>query len=188
MQLAFDSPSRYGKSFDWHGYTVHDAANLLLRYLLQLPQPVIPLHLYNSFCSPLSYMSTSTTTFEPETAISEYRSLITKMPPLYRQILLYLLDLLAAFACESNLNKMTTAKLAAIFQPGILSRPGISFSPNEERRSQDVLVFLVENQERFLFGTDGLTANGGKFVGRRECRWISAQVPGGLTLVDDLCK
>jgi hypothetical protein len=43
LQVTFDSPDRYGKSLDWSCCTAHDAANILLRYLLRLPEPVIPL-------------------------------------------------------------------------------------------------------------------------------------------------
>lgn len=46
LQRTFDGPGdsfRYGKGMPWTGYTVHDAANILLRYLLQLSEPIIPL-------------------------------------------------------------------------------------------------------------------------------------------------
>jgi hypothetical protein len=50
---------------------------------------------------------------------------------------------------------MTVPKLAAIFQPGLLSHPDHCLSPNEQRLSQDVLIFLIDNQDRFLFGMAG---------------------------------
>lgn len=81
------------------------------------------------------------------------------MPPLDRQLLLYLLDLLAVFASKSYVNKMTTAKLAAVFQPGLLSHPEHCFSPNEQQLSQEVLIFLIENQDNFLIGMAGTAAD-----------------------------
>jgi hypothetical protein len=37
LQAIFDSPPRYGKDLDWQGYSVHDAASVLRRYLNQMP-------------------------------------------------------------------------------------------------------------------------------------------------------
>lgn len=85
--------------------------------------------------------------------------MITSLPPLNRQLLLYILDLLAVFASKSDLNKMTTPNLAAIFQPGILSHPQHDMSPPEYRLSQDVLIFLIENQDSFLIGMQGTAAD-----------------------------
>ncbi|EIE80589.1 hypothetical protein RO3G_05294 [Rhizopus delemar RA 99-880] len=39
----------YGLNIDWTGYSVHDAANLMSRYLNRLPQPIIILEYQNSF-------------------------------------------------------------------------------------------------------------------------------------------
>ncbi|KAH0136815.1 RhoGAP-domain-containing protein, partial [Aureobasidium melanogenum] len=83
----------------------------------------------------------------------------TELPPLNRQLLLYILDLLAVFASKSDLNKMTTPNLAAIFQPGLLSHPQHDMAPPEYRLSQDVLIFLIENQDSFLIGMHGTAAD-----------------------------
>src|SRR5690349_326516 len=53
LQTIFNSPDRYGKGLDWTGYTVHDAANILRRYLNQLPEPIVPLEFYEKFRDPL---------------------------------------------------------------------------------------------------------------------------------------
>ena len=163
LKVAFDSPDRYGKGLDWTGYTVHDAANILRRYFNQLPEPIIPLEFYQRFRDPLrnhqaqavgalESQSPSHGEFDHEAAIRAYQALITELPPLNRQLLLYILDLLAVFASKSDLNKMTTPNLAAIFQPGILNHPQHDMAPQEYRLSQDVLIFLIENQDSFLIG------------------------------------
>jgi hypothetical protein len=54
LQTIFNSPDKYGKGLDWTGYTVHDAANVLRRYLNQLPEPIIPLEFYSRFREPLA--------------------------------------------------------------------------------------------------------------------------------------
>ncbi|KIW62671.1 hypothetical protein, variant [Phialophora macrospora] len=166
LQTIFDSPDRYGKGLDWTGYTVHDAANILRRYLNQLPEPIVPLEFYERFRAPLRSATeaaganggtqTHDMSYEEHSvAVGAYQKLITELPPLNRQLLLYLLDLLAVFASKSDLNRMTANNLAAIFQPGILSHPSHDMSPQEYRLSQDVLIFLIENQDNFLIGMSG---------------------------------
>jgi hypothetical protein len=50
LEIQFDQSSTgYGTHFNWEGYTVHDAASLLRRYLNALPEPVIPFDYYQKF-------------------------------------------------------------------------------------------------------------------------------------------
>ena len=170
LQAQFDAPTRFGKGLDWTGYTVHDAANVLRRYLNQLPQPIVPLEVYEKFRNPLRDHQTQAVgdiearaqdvgDFDHEKAVVTYQQLITEMPPLNRQLLLYVLDLLSVFASKSDINRMTSANLAAIFQPGMLSHPVHDMKPQEYRLSQDVLIFLIDNQDSFLFGMSGTAAD-----------------------------
>lgn len=170
LQAIFDSPDRYGKGLDWTGYTVHDAANILRRYLNQLPQPIVPLDFYERCREPLrghqaqiegdmEAQGPDLGDFDQNAAIVTYQRLITELPPLNRQLLLYILDLLAVFASKSDLNRMTSGNLAAIFQPGMLSHPSHDMKPHEYRLSQDVLIFLIENQDSFLIGMSGTAAD-----------------------------
>lgn len=147
LQNIFNTPEKYGKGLDWTGYTVHDAAAVLRRYLNQLPEPIIPLEYYDKFRAPLS--------LPPADAIRVYKRLIGDLPALNRQLLLYILDLLAVFASKSEQNLMTSQNLSAIFQPGLISHPSHDMSPEDYRISQDVLVFLIENQDHFLMGMRG---------------------------------
>ncbi|RMD42438.1 hypothetical protein DV735_g2638, partial [Chaetothyriales sp. CBS 134920] len=166
LQTIFNSPDRYGKGLDWTGYTVHDAANILRRYLNQLPEPIVPLEFYERFREPLrkyqarplyngEMLPIDLSVDQHREAVVAYQKLITELPPLNRQLLLYILDLLAVFASKSDLNRMTAANLAAIFQPGIISHPNHDMAPMEYRLSQDVLIFLIENQDHFLIGMSG---------------------------------
>ena len=163
LQALFNSPPKYGKGLDWTGYTVHDAANILRRYLNQLPEPIVPLTFYDRFRDPLrphqnqavgdtEAQGVDLSNFDHDAAVSTYQQLITQLPPLNRQLLLYLLDLLAVFSSKSDLNRMTAPNLAAIFQPGIISHPSHDMAPMEYRLSQDVLIYLIENQDNFLIG------------------------------------
>ena len=53
LQSLFDSPPTYGKTLDWDGYNVHDAANVFRRYINHLPEPIIPHDYYFAFRKPL---------------------------------------------------------------------------------------------------------------------------------------
>ena len=168
LQVAFDSPDRYGKGLDWTGYTVHDAANILRRYLNQLPEPIVPLDFYDRFRKPLrshqgqaagNRDAVDLGNFNLDQTVQEFQRLIIELPALNRQLLLYILDLLAVFSSKSDLNRMTSSNLAAIFQPGIISHPDHDMAPSEYRLSQDVLIFLIENQDHFLVGMSGTQAD-----------------------------
>ncbi len=153
----------------WDGYTVHDAANVLRRYLNDLPEPVVPLDLYEKFREPLRGATRPAAGdadgpqffdhFDMDAAIVRYQQLITELPPLNRQLLLYILDLLAVFAAKSDHNRMTSQNLAAIFQPGMLSHPAHAMAPEEYRLNQCVIIFLIENQDHFLIGMQGTAAD-----------------------------
>ncbi|TGZ81690.1 RhoGAP-domain-containing protein, partial [Ascodesmis nigricans] len=147
LQTVFDTPDTYGKGLDWSGYTVHDAANVLRRYLNQLPEPIVPLEFYTRFRDPLTI---NPDTFDEAHAIKVYQNLIMQLPDLNRQLLLYILDLLAVFASKSDQNLMTANNLAAIFQPGLISHPSHEMAPSAYKLSQDVLVFLITHQDHFL--------------------------------------
>jgi hypothetical protein len=143
---------------------VHDAANILRRYFNQLPEPIIPLEFYQRFRDPLRNHSGQAASQplspgDTDAAIKIYQNLITELPPLNRQLLLYILDLLAVFASKSDMNKMTTQNLAAIFQPGILNHPQHEMAPQEYLLSQDILSFLIINQDSFLIGMQGTAAD-----------------------------
>ncbi|PSS03833.1 Rho GTPase activation protein [Coniella lustricola] len=169
LKHVFDSPDRYGKGLSWDGYTVHDAANVLRRYLNDLPEPVVPLDLYEKFRDPLRGATKTAVgdaegpqfvdDFDVDAAIKQYQHLIKELPPLNRQLLLYILDLLAVFAAKAEENRMNSQNLAAIFQPGMLSHPIHAMAPEEYRLNQCVLIFLIENQDHFLIGMQGTAAD-----------------------------
>lgn len=151
---------------------MHDAANILRRYFNHLPEPIIPLGNYDSFRQPLRNhqaeavgpiegQAPSIGGFDPDAAVRNYQHSIKSLPSLNRQLLLYILDLLAVFAAKADVNKMTTSNLAAIFQPGILSHPQHDMSPQDYRLNQDVLIFLIDNQDHFLIGMEGTAVDEG---------------------------
>ncbi|GAA6016224.1 hypothetical protein JCM10207_000436 [Rhodosporidiobolus poonsookiae] len=177
LQAVFDEPPVYGKSFDWTGYSVHDAASLLRRYLNSLPEPVIPAGLYLDFTAVLQRSQPI------EASIAAYRELISLLPPSSRYLLLYLLDFLSVFARCSDKNLMTASNLAVVFQPGLVSPRGAGINAllgfpgfvegrpppsgsstgmalamagkaeeqaGEHGRGKEVLEFLIDHQAEFM--------------------------------------
>ncbi|KAK5722215.1 GTPase activating protein (GAP) for Rho1p [Elasticomyces elasticus] len=181
----FDTPPRYGKGFNWTGYTVHDAAQTILRYLLQLPEPIIPLSFYERFRNPLRTLHVAAdgpgqanflllpAHSELEAVVKDWQGCIAELAPLRRQALLYLLDMLAVFAFRADTNAMTTQRLAALFQPGILAHPQHTLSRVEVKLSQAVLTQLIENQDSFLIGA----LSGSE--GSSAWQVVSTSVPSG---------
>lgn len=174
MQVTkvFDSPEyQYGKGFQWTGYTVHDAAGLLLRYLKTLPEPVIPYDHYDAFTSIIrARWSTFTSIWatggvaglgmdveEHGECVLLFQQNIAALRPLSRQLLLYLLDLLAVLASKSDLNQMPALRLVECLQPGLLSKPPTYMDTLEHDVASMTMVFLIVNQDNFLIGMAGTT-------------------------------
>jgi hypothetical protein len=178
LQLVFDEPPRYGKDFDWTGYSVHDAASVLRRYLNSLPEPVIPQGLYLDFTQVLQKQQQQKDHLSE--SITAYRHLISLLPPASRYLLLYLLDFLSVFARCSNKNLMTASNLAVVFQPGLVSSRregtnsallgfpgfvegklpskvgsgGAQEQAGEHGKGKEVLEFLIEQQASFMIGLE----------------------------------
>lgn len=163
LQTAFDTPDRYGKGIDFTGYTVYDAATVFLRYLKTLPEPVVPHAQYDAFVRPMrEYQKLETQELLSQESIEaqkvlvpQYQALITELPPLNRQLLLYLLDILAVFASRSEKNKMTAQRLVVCFQPSLVAAESEKMDEIEHKLAADVATFLVEYQDDFLIGMSG---------------------------------
>ena len=163
LEKIFDSPPRYGKGIPWDGFTVHDSAAVLLRYLKCLPEPVIPYGCYQKFTQGhrkwITQIQRSNGRQEftddvHEALVEEFQRHISELPPLSRQLLIYLLDILAVFASHSDVNKMEVARLVGVFHPSILSQPPQNMDEEEHRLAQDVVFFLVEWQDNWVVGMD----------------------------------
>ncbi|WPK27048.1 hypothetical protein PUMCH_004419 [Australozyma saopauloensis] len=234
LQIIFNTPPSFGKKLNWDGFTVHDAASVLRRYLNALPEPLIVLDLYEDFrdvlCTkprimkylkfkaenpkesrhdiPGSKAGTPIETSQSEktqnltsphiisepteglsepkpssstrqqvqspkvqtdgeklksyrkltrdmyAAIGEYKILLDQLPDLSKQLLFYILDLLAMVQNYSLENLMSARNLAAIFQPSILLHPDHDMDPNEYALSQSVVEFLIQYAYKILPSSD----------------------------------
>ncbi|KAA1103338.1 hypothetical protein PGT21_014965 [Puccinia graminis f. sp. tritici] len=143
LQAIFDEAPFYGKDLDWKSshsssnqalqetalidsephsldtsqkpyFSIHDAANVLRRYLMCLPEPLISQSMYEDLKGVLAKFSGD----QPK-QIRLFKSLISTLNPSSQYLLLYLLDLLAVFANRSDKNLMTANNLAVVFQPAL---------------------------------------------------------------------
>ncbi|KAG2195998.1 hypothetical protein INT47_011503, partial [Mucor saturninus] len=144
LQTIFDSPhDEYGLQLDWSGYTVHDASNVMRRFLNYLPEPVITLQYQAAFTKAL-HADTNV-----EEKIEAFQALIEQLPILHQYLLLYLLDLLCLFSLYSENTRMDLSSLATAFSPAILSDPNDAMNPSRYKEAQKVLEFLIEHQTKF---------------------------------------
>lgn len=172
LQDLFNTPPEYGRTLQWDGFTVHDAANLLKRYLAMLPDPVVPADRYFSFREPIQQQrfaalrdyygaieangGSAPADLQPcsaevvQGALTVYEDLIFALPRSSRQLFLYLIDLISIFAAQSEQNRMTNYNLTAIFQPSVLTIPSHEMNPEEAQLSRTVLQFLAENSTQLL--------------------------------------
>ncbi|KAI8076434.1 Rho GTPase activation protein [Gilbertella persicaria] len=145
LEFIFDqSTSNYGLDLNWDGYTVHDAASLLRRYLNKLPDPVIPFDYYQQF---RDVMNNKTYT-NNESRIEAFQKLIQSLPTPHQHLLLYMLDTLSLFASAASDTKMNIPNLAAVFCPGLLRHPDHN-TPVQYKISKYVIEFLIEFQSLF---------------------------------------
>eukprot|EP01102_Stenamoeba_stenopodia_P003312 TRINITY_DN1325_c0_g1_i1.p1 TRINITY_DN1325_c0_g1~~TRINITY_DN1325_c0_g1_i1.p1 ORF type:complete len:937 (-),score=215.34 TRINITY_DN1325_c0_g1_i1:57-2867(-) len=106
-----------GKEIEWNNYQdPHTVANVLLTYLLRLPEPLLCFDLYDSFIAAEEYV------VDEESRLNFLRKLLDTLPQGYRIILERLIGLLSLVAQRANENKMTANNLAIVFGPALMRR------------------------------------------------------------------
>ena len=173
LQTLFNSHPENGIDFDWSGYTVHDAAAVMLLFLRGLPEPVVPHADSETFRNPLcTYISAKTTAnwqgkpdrplslIEHEMTLFVHKRRIQQLYPSARHLLLFLLDILGILSSKSAVNGLTSDRLAATFQPMILASPmAVDGEKDYEnvyklRLTRYAVQFLIENQRSFVLRED----------------------------------
>ncbi|CAO3612104.1 unnamed protein product [Mucor hiemalis] len=144
LQTIFDTPNGYGLQLDWRGYTVHDASNVMRRFLNYLPEPVITIKYQTQFKNTLKAEFAT-----EEEKVDAFQSLIEQLPNVHQYLLLYLLDMLCLFSLCSESTKMDLASLATAFSPCIFSDPNDAMNPLKYKEAQQVVAFLIEHQDKF---------------------------------------
>ena len=151
LQRAFEEPSSYGKDLDLTGYSLPDAAGVLLRYLNGLPQPLIPIASYEQACQESSYFVETWNANNDSAAasVASSRILTKKIPLPQYHLLLYMLEFLAGLESNSRNNGMNAMTLSNIFQPCLLRDATRDKEIAGKRSAQNVVASLIKNQEKF---------------------------------------
>ena len=97
LKEAFNAPPSYGIDINWNDYTAADAAHVLYDYLKSLPEPLIPSHLSCKLPSLEKYIQRNYVPSDPS-SLQVYAICLARMPKINRQLLLFLIALLAAQA------------------------------------------------------------------------------------------
>ncbi|KAJ2343511.1 GTPase activating protein (GAP) for Rho1p, partial [Coemansia sp. RSA 2618] len=141
LQEAFNTAPAYGRDTRWDGYTLHDAATLLRRYLTSLPLSVIAPEHYSAFMDKLADDAVP----DPSDKARDFGAMIAGLDTESRHTLLFMLELLAGFARAANSARtlMNSSNLAAVLQPCLLVHPGHVANPHEYSRAKDVVEFLI---------------------------------------------
>jgi GTPase-activating protein SAC7 len=165
LQDLFDDPATHGEGLDWAPFAVYDVADVFRRYLTQMPDAVVPQRLCQAFVAPVlrrrqeggeekeeegkpAVAGGGAAAAEEETAAA-YRKLVAGLPDEHRDLLVYLLDLLAFFAANPDETKMGAQGLATVFQPAVLSRPVEEMTLSDLKICQEALEFLIGIGESF---------------------------------------
>ncbi|KAJ1661462.1 GTPase activating protein (GAP) for Rho1p, partial [Coemansia sp. RSA 25] len=158
LQDEFCERPLYGRHVEWSRYTLHDAATILRRYLISLPEAVISVAHYSAFLDKLAE------SLSDSEKAHDYSLLIGRMTPESRHTLLYMLELLSVFARPDNCARtlMNASNLAAVLQPCLLVHPGQVANPHEYSKAKDVVEFLIEHASELH------TAGGSSAVSRRD--------------------
>ncbi|KAF1804240.1 Rho GTPase activation protein, partial [Mucor lusitanicus] len=146
LQMIFNTRTDdYGLHLNWDDYTVHDASNVMRRFLNYLPEPLISLHYQALFKTTLDAEFPSL-----ESKIDAFQNLIERLPIAHQYLLLYLLDLLYLFSQCVEYTRMDSSSLATAFSPVIFPDPSHATNPAGYKESQRVLEFLILHQYKFF--------------------------------------
>ncbi len=153
LQSLYDSYP-YGWRHSWTGYTVYDAAGLMLRFLKSLPESVIPPAHYEGFRTTLEPFASSGSGLDKaqeKECASRAEELCAGLPLVNRALLFYILDLTAVFSCRSAVNGMTAERLAAAFQPSLLSGPPNVMDAEAHNAAIEIIALLIRLKDSLRF-------------------------------------
>lgn len=134
----------------------------MLRYLKSLPEPVIPLSCYDRFIEAAGWPGWGDANLanedvwdseQTDNTIVVLQGLVGDfLPPLNRQLLLYLLDLFAVFAAKADVNLMTVERIVSCCQPSLLAKTPAEMGIEDYEKANNVIGFMINNQDHFLIG------------------------------------
>ncbi|KAJ2906275.1 uncharacterized protein MKZ38_002354 [Zalerion maritima] len=138
LRQEFSTPPFYGSDYRWeeHGFGIHEAAAVLLLYLSELKDPILP----------LSKIPVDTLLQAPNSPSDFYqilKPLISRLLPLHRLLLFYVIDVAAFFYFDREINGFDEDRLCEVFAQRIF-KPSPSEFATREKDMHGILMALVE--------------------------------------------
>jgi hypothetical protein len=110
---------------------VHVTAHLLVEWIRQLPNPMVPIQLLDMLLT--------------MAAANKFLGFLDKMPQVHRFTLTYIVGFLQAVAANAEVNRMTSPELARIFGPVVVnSARSIKEAPEIERVDAVGVAFIMK--------------------------------------------
>ena len=114
MRDAFDSGDR--PPMELGAVDVHSVASLLKNYLRDLPEPIMPVRLYE----PVMHIVIRELGRRPDESVEKLGRELARMPPASYHLLRYLCQFLHEVSEQSAVNKMTSENLAMVLSQSII--------------------------------------------------------------------
>lgn len=157
LKAIFGSPeASYGKMLDWTFFTAHDAANLILVFLSELPQPLVPETVAKRWIV-LSRQATirGSLAVRLDQGLDFWEEAFTGLHGPSRCLFKLLLNLWSDVVDEAHTNDMTAERLA-----GRLIRPLMHLSA--EKHDTDILLglaFIIRKRSEYNMTLRGRRSN-----------------------------
>ncbi|KAK3495757.1 hypothetical protein B0T13DRAFT_473250 [Neurospora crassa] len=153
LKTIFSSPENgYGKFMDWNQFTVYEAADLILLFLSELPQPLVPESVAKRWISMSrqATMSGSSAT-RLDKGIDFWEEALQGIKGPHRSLFKLLLNLWGDVAGNVNWNEMTAERLAEKIMRPLMHLP-------QKRYSTDYtlgLAFVMRKRSEYNAGFKG---------------------------------
>jgi hypothetical protein len=125
---------------DVRGFDVHTCACLLKHWLRSLPEPICTHALFDSFLAAFDVVVARNG--EGDICVDAMRLVISSLPPVNRDVLCDVLELLHKVAAHSDVNKMHAVNLAIVFGPNLLAQKDVD--PIESLITMQQVIQCVE--------------------------------------------
>ncbi|KAI1166618.1 Rho GTPase activation protein [Nemania serpens] len=146
LKELFSTGPKYGEDIDFTGYTVYDAADLIMLYLSQLPRPLIPESLAKRWIS-LSRQATLSGSHATrlDQCIDFWEEALSGLRGPSRSLFKLLLNLWADVATAEEDNDMTAERLS-----DVVLKPLMHVSPGRHRTDYMLsLAFLIRKRAEY---------------------------------------
>uniref|UniRef100_A0A8C4T576 Si:ch211-247j9.1 n=1 Tax=Erpetoichthys calabaricus TaxID=27687 RepID=A0A8C4T576_ERPCA len=165
LRDAFDAGEK--PTFD-RNTDVHTVASLLKLYFRELPEPVVPFSKYEDFV-----LSAKLLTWEREQGMAELKRNLEDLPKANLNLLRYICRFLNEVHSYSNVNKMDSQNLAAVFGTNILRPKGEdpeAITGGAALAQQLMALLICEHSRLFLQDPAGGEVNlpGGQSGAKRK--------------------